>query len=204
MTTDKQSLGAELRLLTHLARTDSAAALGRLHRALGVLRARWTFRRCSCGQLVNAPGQVRVVAEGQVTLGDRVQFWRGMIPQELICPAGAELRIGTLSMFNHGVSLRARRSIRIGERCMFGALVQLDDSNRDRTAPIVICDDVWVAHGAIIEPGVTIGEGSVVAAGSVVSEDVPAWSLAVGNPARSTPLPSGARPPGAPDAPQGK
>lgn len=201
MTADKRSLGAELRLLTNLARTDSGAALGRLQRALGVLRARWTFRQCSCGQLVNAPGQVRVVAEGEVTLGDRVQFWKGMIPQELICPAGAELRIGTLSMFNYGVSLRARRSIRIGERCMFGALAQLDDTSRDHTAPIVICDDVWVAHAAIIEPGVTIGEGSVVAAGSVVSEDVPAWSLAVGNPARCTPLPSRAGPPGAPEAP---
>ena len=133
-----------------------------------------------------------------MTLGDRVQFWEGMIPLVLHCADGAELSIGTLSVFNYGSFLRADRSVRIGERCMFGSMVHIHDQNRERTAPIVIGDDVWVAHGAIIEPGVTIGEGSVVAAGSVVTSDVPPFSLAVGNPAKVTPLPPKERHSGSP------
>ena len=64
---------------------------------------------------------------------------------------------------------------------MFGSLVRVTDRGQ---GPVVIGDDVWIAHGAVIEPGVTIGSGSVVAAGSVVSRDVPPGSLAIGNPAR--------------------
>jgi acetyltransferase-like isoleucine patch superfamily enzyme len=71
---------------------------------------------------------------------------------------------------------------------MFGSFVRLSDDSLGRMAPVVIEDDVWVAHGAIIEPGVTIGEGSVVSAGSVVTADVPPHSLAIGNPARAMSL----------------
>ena len=51
-------------------------------------------------------------------------------------------------------------------------------------APIIVEDDCWIASGAIILAGVTIGRGSVVAAGSVVTHDVPPYSVAAGAPAR--------------------
>ena len=50
--------------------------------------------------------------------------------------------------------------------------------------PITIGDNVWLGGGAIILPGVTIGENSVVGAGTVVTKDIPANCVAVGNPAR--------------------
>lgn len=52
------------------------------------------------------------------------------------------------------------------------------------TAPIVIGDSAWIAARAIILPGVTIGEGAVVAAGAVVTRDVPPWTVVAGSPAR--------------------
>jgi len=52
------------------------------------------------------------------------------------------------------------------------------------TAPITICDGVWIGAHAIILPGVTIGEAAVVAAGAVVTKDVEPWSVVAGNPAR--------------------
>lgn len=52
------------------------------------------------------------------------------------------------------------------------------------TKPITICDGVWIGARAIILPGVTIGEGAVVAAGAVVTKDVPAWAVVAGNPAK--------------------
>ncbi|TME44384.1 MAG: hypothetical protein E6I55_11040 [Chloroflexi bacterium] len=78
----------------------------------------------------------------------------------------------------------SRRDDRDRGRTLFGSLVRVCDRGKAGAGPVLIGDDVWIAHGAIIEPGVTIGSGSVVAAGSVVSCDVPPGSLAIGNPAR--------------------
>ena len=52
------------------------------------------------------------------------------------------------------------------------------------TAPITICDGVWIGARAIILPGVTIGEGAVVAAGAVVTKDVEPFTVVAGNPAK--------------------
>ncbi|MBK8021791.1 MAG: hypothetical protein IPK19_10285 [Chloroflexi bacterium] len=51
-------------------------------------------------------------------------------------------------------------------------------------APIRICDKAWIGFNAVILKGVTIGEGAIVGAGSVVTKDVPAWTVVAGNPAR--------------------
>ena len=54
----------------------------------------------------------------------------------------------------------------------------------DKVGDIVIGDYVWIGGGAIILPGVTIGEGSIIGAGSVVSRDIPPYSVAIGSPAK--------------------
>ena len=53
-----------------------------------------------------------------------------------------------------------------------------------RAQPVVIGHDVWIGHGAIVLPGRRIGHGAVIGAGAVVTKDVPAYAIAVGNPAR--------------------
>ncbi|WP_037330170.1 acyltransferase [Anaerovibrio lipolyticus] len=63
-------------------------------------------------------------------------------------------------------------------------LIASKDWSGVNTAPIRICDKAWIGMNAIILKGVTIGEGAVVGAGSVVTHDVPAWSVVAGNPAR--------------------
>jgi maltose O-acetyltransferase len=57
-------------------------------------------------------------------------------------------------------------------------------SGREYAKPIVIGEDVWVGGGAIICPGVTIGNRTVIGAGSVVTKDIPTGVLAAGNPCR--------------------
>jgi phosphonate metabolism protein (transferase hexapeptide repeat family) len=53
-----------------------------------------------------------------------------------------------------------------------------------RAQRVVIGHDVWIGHGAIVLPGRRIGTGSVIGAGAVVTKDIPAYAIAVGNPAR--------------------
>lgn len=84
----------------------------------------------------------------------------------------------------------------IGNQCFFGPNVvctndRLPLRQRDKYVPIgpVIEDNVTIGGGVTLCPGVRVGEGSFVAAGSVVTKDVPPGSLVKGNPARSSPLP---------------
>jgi len=142
-------------------------------------------------------GRLRVEGAARITVSDLAWFNCGPIPTVLICAPGAEILIGVHSGFNYGVSLRARHSIRIGEECIFGAMVIVRDHDGHRTAPVVIGDRVWLGHGVMVEPGVTIGDDAVISAGSVVMEDVPPRMIAMGNPARCMPLRALRRPAGA-------
>lgn len=58
------------------------------------------------------------------------------------------------------------------------------DWSEVKSKPIKICNDAWIGMNVIILKGVTIGEGAIVGAGSVVTKDVPAWTMAAGNPAK--------------------
>lgn len=168
----------------------SSRTIERLQRGVGVVRAKVVFRDCTLGVRVSARGRLRIVADGDVRVGDRVTFASGMFGSELVCGQGGEVVIGPSCVFNGGVSIRARRSVRIGKGCIIASLVNIRDHDADRIAPVVIGDDVWIAHGASIEPGVTIGDGSIVSAGSVVFSDVPPRHLAIGNPAKAIPIQS--------------
>jgi acetyltransferase-like isoleucine patch superfamily enzyme len=174
--------------LLRLARSLRGDPAERIRRIVGRIRARWIFRGCDAGGRVCAWRSVRVVPEGKVRVGDGVQFWSGPLAQEIVCLRGAEVEIGADSMFNAGVSIRAVRRVSIGARCLLGALALVRDEENGRVAEVVIADDVWIGHGAIVCPGVSIGRGSVVGAGAVVRGDVPASSIAIGNPATIRPL----------------
>jgi acetyltransferase-like isoleucine patch superfamily enzyme len=107
---------------------------------------------------------------------------------------GERVRIGNRVFINQNCTFYDLGGITIGDDVMIGPNVSLITSGhplepskrRDgvTAAPIVIERNVWIAAGVTVIGGVTIGENSVVAAGSVVTKDVPANSLAGGNPAR--------------------
>jgi len=61
---------------------------------------------------------------------------------------------------------------------------QKKDWSQVKIAPVTISNKVWIGFNSIILSGVTIGEGAVIGAGSVVTKDVPAWTIVAGNPAR--------------------
>lgn len=100
--------------------------------------------------------------------------------------------IGRLSSLGNGSWAYGLDKISIGNNCCIGDDVRLLTGSHDIssvhfdliTKPITIMDNVWIATGAIVLPGVTIGEGAVIGAGSVVTKDVEPWSVVAGNPAR--------------------
>lgn len=183
------ALKGELNQLLALVANDPEQFWARVFRTVGMLRAKVLFHGYACGERVSVAGRVELSSRGQLTIGDRVQFLPGMIPMRVLVHSGGELRIGSDTGFNYGVSIEVRSRVTIGERCMFGTMVRISDSAGERAAPVTIGDDVWLAHGVVVEPGVTIGSGAVVTAGSVVTRDVPPGSIAQGNPANSVPLP---------------
>lgn len=96
--------------------------------------------------------------------------------------------------------IAAKNSVTIGCRVLIGAGVKIMDTdfhliepydrryNRQRkeipTSPVTIGDDVWLGAGAMILKGVTIGNGSIIAAGAIVTSDIPPGVIAGGTPAR--------------------
>jgi acetyltransferase-like isoleucine patch superfamily enzyme/acyl carrier protein len=151
-------------------------------------RARYELRGAKLGRRVRCYGPLVVRGRRGIHVLSRAVFLGGMLPTELACEDGAELFIGPGCVFNYGVSIVARESVRVGAACRFGSLVQIRDDDGRRRAPVVIEDDVWLAHGAIVEPGATIGRRSVISAGAVVRGVIPPDMLATGNPAVFAPL----------------
>lgn len=103
---------------------------------------------------------------------------------------GAILRLGS-GYINSGLCLSVFGSVSIGHRVAIGENVSIRDSDNHRladreadSAPIEIGDRVWIGMNATILKGVRIGDGAVVAAGAVVTRDVPAAALVAGVPAR--------------------
>ncbi len=125
-------------------------------------------------------------------MGRMVRISRGA---KFTCPRN--LTIGDHVFMNVGCLLHAEGGLTIGDDTEIGPYTVVWTTNHvfDDTeslirvqgevqAPVVIEGDVWIGASAIVLPGVTIGTGAVVGAGSVVTKDVPAYAVVVGNPAR--------------------
>ncbi|NYI44488.1 maltose O-acetyltransferase [Nocardioides aromaticivorans] len=108
---------------------------------------------------------------------------------------GTQIRVGARTFANFGLVALDVAEIVIGDDVQIGPNVQLltpihpleAGPRRDKweaAKPITIGDNVWLGGGVIVCPGVTIGADTVVGAGSVVTKDLPAGVLALGNPAR--------------------
>ena len=134
--------------------------------------------------------QCKCLQEMLGAVGERV--W---ISKTFGCDCGKNIFIGNDFTGNHNLTILDIREVRIGDHVMIGphtliTTVSHPLSARERreylawAKPVTIGNDVWIGGNVTVLPGVTIGDRAVIGAGSVVTEDIPADSVAVGAPAK--------------------
>jgi acetyltransferase-like isoleucine patch superfamily enzyme len=155
--------------------------------------------RFRAGSRLRIFGRLSVRGPGEVVFGDNVATW-GQVNVWTYAP-DAQIIVHDNVMMS-GTRFASARQIRVGRDCILA-----DASIRDtdfhstradrrsaeapiRVEPVEIGDNVWVAAGAVLLPGTTIGENSVVAAAAVCMRRFPANKVILGNPARvAMPIP---------------
>ena len=131
-----------------------------------------------------------ILAELLGSMGDGV-----VIRPPFRCEYGTPVSVGAGTFMNYDCVMLDVAAITIGAACQVATRVQfltathpIDPEPRrlgwESGEPIVVGDNVWLGGGAILCPGVTIGDDTVVGAGAVVTRDLPAGVIAVGTPAR--------------------
>ncbi len=166
-----------------------------LNKVMAVIRARIYLSQTQLGRKVRVDGRVYVHPDGNIIIGDRCRFTGTMGGLELGAGPEGTLEIGENTFINYGTSVSAMKRVTIGRDCAIGTYCMIMDNDFHKISPeeryefpesdpITIGDKVWLGGHVIVLKGVTIGDGSVVAAGSIVTKDIPPRSLAVGAPAK--------------------
>ena len=133
--------------------------------------------------------------EGRLEVGEGTLFEPDVW---LTAPGKARIRIGKGTFLNIGVMVAAVELVEIGDHCMFanGCFVadanhRFDDPDQPITwqgftskGPTRVGDNVWCGANVVVTSGVTIGERCVIGANSVVTQDIPPYSIAAGAPAK--------------------
>lgn len=146
---------------------------------------------------------IRVDGTGQVRIGERVNL--GYVPAprlgsgEILLQARGKdsyISIGRHTVTSNNIAVVAMISIEIGENCQIGDLVTIYDSDfhavnpasrkksTGEVAPVTIGNNVWLGSRVMVLKGVTIGDNTVVAAGSIVTKSLPPNVVAAGIPAK--------------------
>ena len=163
------------------------ARLDKVRFTLGLLRRGFRVRHVLIRELHGAIARAEL-AEGRLVLGTGSYG----TPTVLVYPgdAGHVVRVGSycsiadrVTFFvggNHHTEWVSTFPFRV----RYGLPGYHEDGHPASAGPIVVGNDVWIAYGATVLSGVTIGDGAVVAAGSVVTRDVAPYAIVAGNPAR--------------------
>jgi acetyltransferase-like isoleucine patch superfamily enzyme len=138
---------------------------------------------------------LEALQQGRLEIGPQTLFEPGVW---ITAPGEARVRIGEGCFLNLGVMIASLNLVEIGDHCMFanGCFVsdgshRFEDPNRpitwqgfDTKGPTRVGDNVWCGAHVVVTSGVTIGERSVIGANSVVTSDIPPYSIAAGAPAK--------------------
>jgi acetyltransferase-like isoleucine patch superfamily enzyme len=159
-------------------------------------RIHWEFMRRQAFVRWPVNGNVlSALHEGRLEIGPHTLFEPGVW---ITAPGSARVRIGSGVFLNLGVMVAAADLVEIGDHCMFANGCFISDAGHrfdDPDVPVPwqgftskgptrVGDNVWCGANVVITSGVTVGERCVIGANSVVTADIPPFSIAVGAPAR--------------------
>jgi len=137
-------------------------------------------RRVSAGNGLHIGKNARLWAPDQITIGDNVYLGKEVVIE-------CNCKIGDYSLIANRVAFLGRRDHdfhEVGIPMRFTRWIgEYDYSEPERQAEVVVESDSWIGYGSIILTGVTVGRGSVIAAGSVVTQDVEPYTIVAGVPA---------------------
>lgn len=154
------------------------------------LRARRLTREFNATTENQPSDRARILAELFGALGDRAE-----IEPPFHCDYGFNIRAGDGLFMNFGCIALDCAPITFGHRGLVGPGVHfyaathptdpaVRATGRELARPITIGNDVWIGGRAVVSPGVAVGDGAVIGAGSIVPRDVPPGVVIAGNPAR--------------------
>lgn len=150
--------------------------------------AEWHLRHATVGAQATILGRP-IVQASDLVIGDHFKIWSGY--RRTMVSGWGRIRIGDRVFINSGVVLFSVLEVTVGDDVAIAneAYIMDTDSHgvegrKVRDAPVHIGNGTWIGARAIVLPGVTIGSRCLVAAGAVVSRDMPDDTLVAGNPAR--------------------
>lgn len=117
------------------------------------------------------------------------------VEQPFYCDYGFNIEIGENFFSNYHLTILDCASVKIGKNVMFGPNVsiytaghpihaEIRNTGLEYALPVTIGDNVWIGGNTVINPNISIGENTVIGSGSVVTKDIPANVVAVGNPCK--------------------
>ncbi len=170
---------------------------GDLYRAVGDELAADNLRADRLTRAYNATGaneserRMALLRDLLGSVGESV-----VVRPPVYCDYGYNIRLGHGVFINFGCIFLDVAGIEVGDGCQIGPTVQVLTADHPRDPalrrqglecgrPVRIGQNVWIGGGAIILPGVSVGDDAIIGAGSVVTRDVPDGATVVGNPARA-------------------
>ena len=164
------------------------------------IRSRYRFGKCKFNYPINL-----ILGSQYFKIGDHTGFGKFAVLTAWDSFEGdffnPKVSIGENCNFGDYLHMTCINSIKIGNNVLTGRWVTISDNGHGETdyknlqippakrklsckGPLIICDNVWIGDKATILSGVTIGEGSIIAANAVVTKNIPPYSVAAGNPAK--------------------
>lgn len=144
-----------------------------------------------CGKYLRiGRGVIIIKHNSRLILGEKVHLYKNVKISAFGSTAKSVISIGNSTSIGDRTEIHAGMCVLIGSNCNIAwdcCILDRDyhklNNNIETMKPVIIEDNVWIGCKSIILKGVHIGTGAVIAAGSIVTKDVPAHSLAAGNPA---------------------